>query len=242
MRELLFTYDSFEELLNLLEAGGDEQEIDLRDEHRAYAIRRNEWVLATFVVREDGVSVAACALDRGDGHRLAFEDRDWQQLWQFANSDGPPTLPPPSMMSEPISDAMAPTGAIVLLVDDDLTLHSVISEVLVRDGFSVSAALSAEEAFDRLRERLPDLIVLDWNLPGMSGLDFCRRVRRERHTSRLPLMFLTSNSSSEHLVEAFDAGADDFVAKPFRAPELGARIMGLLRRSRMRPPSMLPPR
>ena len=241
MRDVLYTFESFGELAIEMEAGGDEQELDLREEHRGLGLKASEWVLATFAIYEDAISVAACAADRGLGLHLAFEDRDWQQLWQFANSDGPPSAPPPSVAGNPISNVQAPPGAVVLVVDDEQNIQHVVSEVLRKDGFSVVGAFSAEEAFDQVRDGVPDLIVLDWNLPGMTGIDFCRRLRRERNTARLPIMFLTSNSSSEHLVEAFEAGADDFVAKPFRAPELGARVMGLLRRASLRPPS-IPPR
>mgnify|MGYP003498538536 FL=1 len=97
---------------------------------------------------------------------------------------------------------------------------------------------SAEEAFDLLRESRPDLMVLDWNLPGMSGVEFCRRLRKEPRLGRLPVLFLTAHSSTSDIVEAFSAGADDFVSKPFRAPELAARVLGLIRRAQMPPQSV----
>ena len=78
-----------------------------------------------------------------------------------------------------------------------------------------------------------DLLVLDWNLPGMNGIDLCRHFRREPQFVTLPVLFLTVHSSSRDVVEAFASGADDYVVKPFRAPELGARIFGLLRRARV---------
>jgi two-component system phosphate regulon response regulator PhoB len=84
-----------------------------------------------------------------------------------------------------------------------------------------------------LREHEVDLVVLDWNLPGMSGVEFCKRLRKDRSLCGLPVLFLTAHSSGKDLLEAFDAGADDFVSKPFRALELSARMLGLLRRAQM---------
>jgi two-component system phosphate regulon response regulator PhoB len=83
-----------------------------------------------------------------------------------------------------------------------------------------------------MRAKAPDLLVLDWNLPGMTGIELCRLIRREPTLQALPVLFLTGHVSSKDVVEAFASGADDYVVKPFRAPELGARIFGLLRRTR----------
>ena len=100
-------------------------------------------------------------------------------------------------------------------------------------GLIVEPVNSAEDALERVRATHYDLLVLDWNLPGMTGLELCRHVRREPNLAGLPVLFLTAHSSSKDIVEAFASGADDYVAKPFRAPELGARIFGLLRRARL---------
>ncbi len=234
VRGIILPYEGFEALSLEMEAGGDEQDLELPSSQR---LRDGEWVLATFEVGDESIAVAACAVDRGDGAlHLALENRDWEMLWQFAHADGPPSLPPSSVLSPPV-EVQAPPGARVVVVDDDLDLQNVVGCMLRGAGFDVAAVSSAEEAFDLLRERACDLIVLDWNLPGMTGIDFCKRVRRERALSRLPVLFLTAHSSSADLVEAFSAGADDFVSKPFRAPELAARVIGLLRRSQVPPPS-----
>ncbi len=233
MRGILFQSESFEALALQMEAGGDEQELELPC---CDGLKDGEWVLATFVVGEESTAVAACVVDRGDGLQLAFTDRDWSRLWQFANSVEPPTIPPPSLPL-PAFEIEAPRDSSVLIVDDDTDLQNVVSAMLRSAGFTTQAVSSAEEAFDSLRLARPDLMVLDWNLPGMSGVDFCRRLRREKNHSRMPVLFLTAHSSTSDIVEAFAAGADDFVSKPFRAPELAARVLGLIRRAQMPPPS-----
>ena len=179
-------------------------------------------------------SIAACIVDRGYGLRLAFEDRDWQRLWNFANSTDPPSLPPASL-PPPSGDIEAPPDTRVLIVDDDRETQRVLKTMLDGAGYATSAVASAEDAFDRLRDMPIDLVVLDWMLPGMSGLDFCKRVRKDAAFATLPILFLSARSASNDIVAAFEAGADDYVTKPFRAPEVRARIIGLFRRAKMMP-------
>jgi two-component system phosphate regulon response regulator PhoB len=137
-----------------------------------------------------------------------------------------------SLSSEPPSAA-----ARVLLVDDDRDIREVVGAMLDAVGLKVETAQSAEEALERVRSRGYDLLVLDWNLPGMNGIELCRLIRKDPPLSWLPVLFLTAHASSQDIVEAFASGADDYVVKPFRAPELGARIFGLLRRTRVPPSS-----
>lgn len=122
-------------------------------------------------------------------------------------------------------------GSSVLLVDDDIDLREVVAAMLESVGLQVTAVGSAEEALEEARVREPDLMVLDWNLPGMNGLELCRLIRHDPRLSHLPVLFLTAHSATQDMVQAFAAGADDYVVKPFRAAELGARIFGLLRRT-----------
>jgi two-component system phosphate regulon response regulator PhoB len=135
--------------------------------------------------------------------------------------------------SDPIA---AGPSARVLLVDDDRDIRDVVGAMLDAVGLLVESATSAEEALERVRRSSFDLVVLDWNLPGMTGIELCRLIRRDPALSTLPVLFLTAHASSKDVVEAFASGADDYVVKPFRAPELGARIFGLLRRARMASP------
>ena len=127
----------------------------------------------------------------------------------------------------------APSSRVLLVDDDDEDIRDVVGAMLEAVGLIVEPVNSAEDALERVRESHFDLLVLDWNLPGMTGLELCRHVRREPNLAGLPVLFLTAHSSSKDIVEAFASGADDYVAKPFRAPELGARIFGLLRRARL---------
>jgi two-component system phosphate regulon response regulator PhoB len=126
----------------------------------------------------------------------------------------------------------AAVSARVLLVDDDPDIRDVVGAMLEAVGLIVEPATTAEAALERAREQHFDLLVLDWSLPGMTGLELCRKIRAEPALSTTPVLFLTAHSSSKDIVDAFASGADDYVAKPFRAPELGARIFGLLRRAR----------
>jgi two-component system phosphate regulon response regulator PhoB len=121
----------------------------------------------------------------------------------------------------------------VLLVEDDSEMAKVVRTMLESTGLEVEHASSGEDAFDRTTSTSFDLVVLDWNLPGMNGIELCKKLRKEKSLSQMPILFLTGHAASQDVVEAFAAGADDFVSKPFRAPELNARILGLLRRARV---------
>jgi two-component system, OmpR family, phosphate regulon response regulator PhoB len=121
----------------------------------------------------------------------------------------------------------------VLVVDDDPDIREVVTAMLEAVGLRVLQSESAEDALARVQSEVVDLLVLDWNLPRMTGLDLCRIIRRQPGLSHVPVLFLTANASSQDMVDAFASGADDYVVKPFRAPELGARIFSLLRRGRL---------
>jgi two-component system phosphate regulon response regulator PhoB len=154
--------------------------------------------------------------------------------------EAPPPPPLPAPVPTETTEAKARssgTGSSVLIVDDDEDLRDVVIAMLETVGLYVHAVGSAEEALETLRATQIDLVLLDWSLPGMSGLEMCRLVRKDAVLSSLAIMFLTAHSGTQEMVEAFAAGADDYVVKPFRAAELGARIFGLLRRARATAPS-----
>jgi len=112
-------------------------------------------------------------------------------------------------------------------VDDDPQIRRVMRTTLVAQGYEVSAARTGEEALEKLRKEKCDLVLLDVNLPGMSGLETCRLIRA---SSDIAVIMLTVRNTEKDKVEALDAGADDYVTKPFGAPELLARIRASLRR------------
>jgi two-component system KDP operon response regulator KdpE len=124
----------------------------------------------------------------------------------------------------------------ILIVDDEPQIRRVLRTTLASQGYTVAEARTGEEAFEQFREERPDLILLDVNMPGRSGLDVCQEIRR---TSDVPIIMLTVRNTERDKVQALNAGADDYVVKPFGADELMARIRATLRR--VSPAELLPP-
>jgi two-component system KDP operon response regulator KdpE len=118
--------------------------------------------------------------------------------------------------------------ATVLIVDDEPQIRRVMRTTLTSQSYAVLEAKTGEEALEKLRSNHPGLILLDVNLPGISGLDVCREIRQ---SSDVPIIMLTVRNTERDKVQALDAGADDYVVKPFGAQELLARIRAALRRS-----------
>jgi two-component system, OmpR family, phosphate regulon response regulator PhoB len=118
----------------------------------------------------------------------------------------------------------------ILIVEDEPAIQALIAANLRRAGHEVSAALDAETAQRQIREALPDLILLDWMLPGMSGLDLARRLRAEPRSRSVPIIMLTARGEELDKVQGLEVGADDYVTKPFSPRELLARIQAVLRR------------
>jgi len=116
----------------------------------------------------------------------------------------------------------------ILVVDDEPQIRRVMRMALSSQGFEVIEARSGEEGLEKFREHLPDLVLLDLNMPGIGGLETCRSIRIG---SEVPIIVLTVRSKEEEKVEALDAGADDYVTKPFGMKELLARIRAALRRT-----------
>ena len=119
----------------------------------------------------------------------------------------------------------------ILLVEDDPAIREMIESALVRVGFFTDVANDASEAEKLIRRSQPHLILLDWMLPGVSGLELARRLRRDESTREIPIIMLTARCEEADKVSGFEAGVDDYVGKPFSVRELLGRIKAVLRRS-----------
>jgi two-component system, OmpR family, phosphate regulon response regulator PhoB len=119
----------------------------------------------------------------------------------------------------------------VLIVEDEQAIREMVCLALSQGGYDCQEAADTNEAQQRILEGLPDLILLDWMLPGMSGIDYARKLRRDKLTQGVPVIMLTARTQEEDKVRGLDTGADDYITKPFSTRELIARIKALLRRT-----------
>lgn len=120
----------------------------------------------------------------------------------------------------------------VLIVEDEEPLSLILRYNLEAEGYTVETCARGDEADTRLKEMTPDLLLLDWMLPGLSGIELCRRLRNRPETERLPIIMLTARGEESERVRGLATGADDYVVKPFSVPELMARVRAMLRRAR----------
>lgn len=120
----------------------------------------------------------------------------------------------------------------ILIVEDEADIVTLLRYNLEREGFTISVAMDGEEAMLLCKENRPDLVVLDWMLPLLSGVEVCRRLRRAPETKALPIIILTARGEEGDRVRGLNAGADDYVTKPFSPVEMVARVRAVLRRSR----------
>src|ERR1700759_4026984 len=120
----------------------------------------------------------------------------------------------------------------VLVVEDEDALSALLQYNLDKEGYRVTLAADGEEALMLVDERAPDLIVLDWMLPKVSGIEVCRRLRAKPETKNLPVIMLTARGEESDRVRGLDTGADDYIVKPFSMSELAARVRAVLRRIR----------
>ena len=122
-------------------------------------------------------------------------------------------------------------SARILIVEDEEPLSLLLRYNLEADGYEVDTVARGDEADTRLRESTPDLVVLDWMLPGLSGIELCRRLRARPETKALPIIMLTARGEESERIRGLSTGADDYIVKPFSVPELIARVRALLRRA-----------
>jgi DNA-binding response OmpR family regulator len=121
-------------------------------------------------------------------------------------------------------------GPVILAADDDEDILELVTFRLERSGYTVLQARDGEEAFELAREKKPDLALLDVMMPKMDGFELTRRLRAEETTSRIPIILLTARAQDADLQQGFDAGADDYIRKPFSPQELRARVQSILGR------------
>ena len=119
----------------------------------------------------------------------------------------------------------------VLIVEDETAISTLLEYNLQKEGFETGLAEDGDEALLMAEERVPDLILLDWMLPKLSGVEVCRRLRRRESTANVPIIMLSARGEEDDRVAGLDVGADDYLVKPFSMPELFARIRALLRRT-----------
>src|SRR5258706_4643897 len=122
-------------------------------------------------------------------------------------------------------------SARILVVEDEEALTTLLRYNLDAEGYDVETVGRGDDADTRLKERVPDLIVLDWMLPGLSGIELCRRLRARPETKQLPIIMLTARGEESERVSGLATRADDYIVKPFSLPELLCRSKGLLRRA-----------
>lgn len=118
----------------------------------------------------------------------------------------------------------------ILIVEDDVAIREMVASTLRGAEYDVEECSDSESALKKIGDQLPDMILLDWMLPGQSGIEFARRLKREDATSEVPIIMLTARGEEHDKVRGFDSGVDDYISKPFSTRELVARIRAVLRR------------
>lgn len=118
----------------------------------------------------------------------------------------------------------------ILIVEDEQPIREMVGFALGRAGYELREAGDVSEAYELMADRLPDLILIDWMLPGASGIEMARRLKKDELTQDIPIIMLTARGEEEDKIAGLDAGADDYITKPFSPRELTARIKAVLRR------------
>jgi two-component system phosphate regulon response regulator PhoB len=121
-------------------------------------------------------------------------------------------------------------SATVLVVEDEKSISTLIQYNLEKEGFKVLISETGEEGFELIKKNLPDLVLLDWMLPDLSGIDICKQIKKDTKLKSIPVIMLTAKSEETDKIRGFETGADDYVTKPFSTKELILRIKALLKR------------
>ena len=126
---------------------------------------------------------------------------------------------------------MTNKDATILVIDDERAIRDMVVMALEKEGFNCTEASDAHKAETILADTSPDLLLLDWMMPGLNGVDFTRKLRRSEETRNIPIIMLTAKTEEEDLIRGLESGADDYITKPFSPRALIARIHALLRRT-----------
>ncbi len=119
----------------------------------------------------------------------------------------------------------------IFIIEDEASIVQLVQHNLEKEGFVVSSSLNGNEGLKELKKFEPNLLLLDWMLPDLSGIDICKNIRRDSNFKSLPIIMLTAKGEEEDKVKGLESGVDDYVTKPFSFNELSARIKAVLRRS-----------
>ncbi len=202
MRSVLYRFPDLDEFEQMVHAAGVEAEFGVPP---GETVEDGEWVLAIFELgaARRATSAAGWGATSPEGARLVFEPRDVKRLAEFVARTGAleaASAAPKSggRVSRPsLTERSAPPNPRVLIVDDDPDIREVVSAMLEAVGLTVVAVESGEDALDCVVSEAFNLLVLDWNLPRMSGLELCRTLRKDPGLTALPVLFLTANASSQ---------------------------------------------
>lgn len=123
-------------------------------------------------------------------------------------------------------------GKTILIVDDEAPIREMVAVALEMAGYQCLEAADAMQAHSLVVDRKPDLILLDWMLPDISGIELARRLKRDELTAEIPIIMLTAKGEEDHKIQGLETGADDYITKPFSPRELAARLKAVLRRAR----------
>jgi len=223
-----FKYATVHELWDALQAAGSSMRLPAPE-----PLQPGSWVLAVFEFQSSARATAAAARVVGETHDadVLFEQRDWERLIEFSRPASVPLSTPREALAT-IPDLLPPPDvASVLVVEDDRLATEVVRSFLEDDGWAVVCVEHAEDALPLLDKRTFALFVLDWTLPGKSGLDLCVEIRKRPLHANTPVLFLTANTAASAVEAAFRAGANDYICKPVQAGEFRARVLALLSRS-----------
>ena len=121
-------------------------------------------------------------------------------------------------------------NAHIFVVEDEKPIQELLQYNLEKEGFKVSSSANGEEALETIKEKVPDLILLDWMLPDLSGIKICRYLKQDKTVKNIPVIMLTAKGEEEDKIKGFNTGAEDYMTKPFSFPELLVRIKSLLKR------------